>query len=326
MRALREEGHRFSFFQAVRLLQHALPEGVPVGGPGPASRERLRLRPALDLAFAPSDVASIRSAEAPDGSPRFEVEVTFLGLYGAASPLPTYFTEELLHQEEGGLARGLLDLFHHRILSLFYRAWEKYRLAARFREDGGDPIGRLLRILASADRWPEGRRVRAVRLLGPIGILTRPARSAGAIAGLLEDYFEGISFAVEPCVPRRVPIPPGQRTRLGQAAARLGKDTLLGDRVTDRSGTFRIRLSALRLADLLDFLPGGGRLKELEELLDRVDADGLDCEIELELRREETPELRLSSGTARLGWLTWLGGPPGANPRIRFLRKGWAHG
>lgn len=327
MQALQKEGHRFSFFQAVRLLEQAFPESVPVGGSGPASRELLRLRPALDLAFPSSDVAAIRPVESPEGLPRFEILVTFLGLYGVSSPLPNYFTEELLQQEEGGLARGLLDLFHHRILSLFYRAWEKYRLAARFREDGSGPITRLLRVLALADRRPEGGHVKAVRLLGLIGILTRPARSAGAIAGLLEDYFEGIAFTVEPCVPRSVAIADDQRTRLGRSASRLGREVLLGERVTDRSGTFRIRTSPLRLADLLDFLPGGPRLAELEELVNLANTDGLDYEIELELRGEETPELRLASGTARLGWLTWLGGRPAANPRFRFLRKGWApHG
>jgi len=325
-RAILKEGYRFSFFQVVRLLQHAFPDRARVGGPGPASRELLRFRPALDLAFAPSDVREVRAAEGPDGSPRYEVTVTFMGLYGTVSPLPTYFTEELLQQEEGSLTRGVLDLFHHRLLSLFYRAWEKYRLAAQFEDAGTDPLSRKLLALLSVDRLPGGHRLSAVRLLGPAGVLARNPKCSGAIVSLLTDFFEGMSFEVEPCVPRWVTVPPDQENRLGQANCRLGGDLTLGGRVLDRSGTFRVRASAVGLRDFLGFLPGGDRLAELRELVDLVNTDGLDYEVELGLLREEAPELRLSSETARLGWLTWLGGRPDEDPRVRFLMEGWVHG
>ena len=331
-RAIEKEGHRFSFFQVVRLLQQAFPDRARLGGQGPAARELLRLRPALDLAFAPSDVREVRRASSPEGEPRYEVTVTFMGLYGAVSPLPSYFTEELIRQEEDeegerqGLARGVLDLFHHRILSLFYRAWEKYRLAAQFEAGGADPLSRKLMALLGVDRLPESHRVAAVRLLGMAGVLTRNPKCAGAVAAMLNDYFEGPEFEVDPCVPRRVPIPPEQENRLGRSNCRLGSDLTLGDRVLDRSGTFRIRISALGLPDFLGFLPGGDRLAELRELVDLVNTDGLDYEIELRLRREEVPELRLSGETARLGWLTWLGGRTEDDPRVNFMMEGWLHG
>lgn len=325
-RAITEEGYRFSFFQVVRLLQHAFPDRPPVGGPGPASQELLRFRPSLDMAFASSDVAEVRPVEGPEGQPRYEVTVTFMGLYGTVSPLPNYFTEDLLRQEEGGLTRGVLDIFHHRLISLFFRSWEKYRIAARFREDGTDPITRNLAALAGVDRLPESHRVRSVRLLGMAGILTRNPKCAGAVAAMLNDYFEGASFQVDPCVPRWVRVPADQRARLGQANSRLGKDLTLGERVLDRSGTFGVRVSALGLKDFMGFLPGGERLAELRELVDLVNTDGLDYEVELRLLREETPELRLSADTARLGWLTWLGGRPDKDPQVRFLMEGWVHG
>lgn len=327
-RSIVKEGHRFSFFQVVRLLQQAYPDCARVGGPGPAARELLRLRPVLDLAFASSDVREVRPVEGPEGAPRFDVVITFMGLYGAVSPLPTYFTEELIQQEEegGSLARGFLDLFHHRLLSLFYRAWEKYRLAAQFEGAGTDPLSRKFLALLSVDRLPADHRLKPVRLLGMAGILTRNPRCAGAVAALLSDYFEGTAFEVDPCVPRWAAVPPDQENRLGRSNCRLGSDLTLGGRILDRSGTFRIRVSALGLRDFLGFLPGGDRLAELRELVDLANTDGLDYEVELGLLKEETPELRLSSETARLGWLTWLGGRPEADPRVKFLMEGWFHG
>ena len=324
-RSIVEEGYRFSFFQVVRLLQHAFPGRPRVGGPGPASGELLRLRPSLDLVFAPSDVREVRPVSAPDGSPRYEVTITFMGLYGTVSPLPTFFTEDLLHQEEG-ITRGFLDLFHHRLLSLFYRAWEKYRLSAQFDAAGADPLSRKLLAFLAVDRLPADHRLPPVRLLGMTGVLTRNPRCAGAVAALLNDYFEGPTFEVDPCVPRWVEVPPDQRNRLGQSNCRLGADLTLGGRVLDRSGTFRVRVSALGLKDFVRLLPGGDRLSELRELVDLVNTDGLDYEVDLGLLKEEAPELRLSSETARLGWLTWLGGRPDADPRVKFLMEGWLHG
>ncbi len=81
MLSIEKEGHRYSFFQVVRLLQQAFPDRPRLGGTGPASRELLRLRPSLDLAFAPSDVREVRRVKAPDGSERYEVTVAVMGLY-----------------------------------------------------------------------------------------------------------------------------------------------------------------------------------------------------------------------------------------------------
>lgn len=325
-KALLGEAYRFSFFQAVRLLQQSFPDRAPIGGPGPAARELLRLRPALDLAFAASDIQEIRPFPAGEGGPRYEMTVTFMGLYGTVSPLPTYFTEDLLAQDEESLTRGFLDLFHHRLLSFFYRAWQKYRYAAQFESKGADALSRKFLALLGMDRLPAGHSVPTVRLLGLAGVFTQSPKSAGAFRALLSDYFEGISFEVEPCVPRWVPVPADQRNRLALSGTRLGTDLTLGERVRDRSGTFRVGADGLGLREFLDFLPGGRRLRELRELVDLANTDGLGYEVELRLREEEVPELRLSSDTARLGWTTWLGRRPGMDCRVRFLMEGWLHG
>ncbi|MCI0658981.1 MAG: type VI secretion system baseplate subunit TssG, partial [Acidobacteria bacterium] len=164
---LEKEATSFSFFQAVQLLQRAVPGAPLVGHQGPVDREPIRFQPELDLGFAPSDLKAVKRTENAAGVPRYVVSTTFLSLYGANSPLPTYFTEQLLEQEEGSLQREFIDLFHHRILSLFFRMWEKYRYSAQYSEDGKDPISHRLLDLLIGDpaRLPKDHHVRAVRLL-----------------------------------------------------------------------------------------------------------------------------------------------------------------
>ncbi len=325
--ALRKQGHRFAFFQAVRLIQALFPESARVGHQGPVEREALRFRPTLDFAFAASDVSGIREEE--DGrAGRFDVFTTFMGLYGTQSPLPSYITENLFEADENSLTRGFLDLFHHRLISLFYRSWEKYRYDVQFETGGRDGLSKKLLLLLGIDPedLPADHRVPAVRLLGLAGLITQVPRSAGSLKGMLNEFFDGVPFEVEPCVGRWLPVPADQRNGLARMNTTLGRDLLLGEQVFDRSCTFRVSAGPLSYEDYQSFLPCGERLSELREVVDAMNADCLDYEIELRLREEEVPPLQLSGPTARLGWSSWLGRREGMETRVRFLVKGWFHG
>jgi type VI secretion system protein ImpH len=329
IRKLRTQGTQFSFFQAMRVLRRLFPEAAPVGHQGPVAREAVRLRSALTFAFATSDIEQVRELPSSDGQPRFEITAAFLGLYGTDSPLPTYFTEQLLFdQDEDSLQREFLDLFQHRLLSLFSRAWEKYRYDAQFTGDGSDVLSRRFLALLGLDStsFPKDHRIPSLRFLGLAGLLTQVPRSADSLRGVLEEYFQGIPVHVEQCVSRWLPIPPDQRNGLGVGNCRLGRDLSLGERVQDRSCTFRVGLGPVGLQDFMSLLPCGDRMPEARELVDLVNGDGLDYEIELRLRQEEVPPLQLSGPAARLGWSSWLGNRPDAESRVRFLVKGWLHG
>jgi type VI secretion system protein ImpH len=326
--ALRKQGYRYSFFQAVRLIQASFPDAPRVGHQGPVESEALRFCPTLDFSFAASDVAGVREGARADGGPRLEMLTTFLGLYGTQSPLPTHFTEGLFEADEESLTRGFLDLFHHRLLSLFYRAWEKYRYDVQFDPGGKDLLSKRLLTLLSLDPdgMPADHRVPAIRFLGLAGLITQVPHSAASLNGMLNEFFVGLPFEVEPCVGRWLPVPADQRNRLARMNTTLGSDLVLGEQVFDRACTFRVAAGPLSFDDYMGFLPCGERLPELRELVDAVNGDGLDYEIELRLRRDEVPPLQLSAPTARLGWSSWLGQRDGMDTRVRFLVKGWLHG
>jgi len=329
-RRLLEEPHRFSFYRIVYLLQRMFPRTVPVGMQGPPEQEVLRFRADLSMGFSSADVTTLTTVNGDsEEAPRFELTTTFMGLYGPASPLPTHFTEELLHEDEGqSVRRPFLDLFHHRMMSLLYRVWEKYRHGIRFRPGGADPVSRLLLLLSGFDDAPGGAtpRVSAIRLLAYAGLWTQRTRPASALRGILADYFPGIEVEIEQFAGRWLDIPDEEQCRIGKRQTRLGQDVNLGDRIFDRGASFRVRLDRLGLADYLDFLPPGEKTAELEEIVDRFNSDGLDYEVKLWLRREEIPSLRLGRPEARLGWATWIGKAPGANQSLSYKMKGRIHG
>lgn len=319
---LLREAHHFSFFQAVQLLERLNPEAPAIGREGPATQETLRFRPALSMAFQNADVNGIKVVSDQEGRERYVMETTFLGLYGTSSPLPNYYSEDLLQEtDEDSLTRGVLDLFHHRLISLFYRCWEKYRYYVQFRRLATDEFSRRMLCLIGLGvaRPPEGAAVPPVRLLRYAGLLTQKPTSAASLECAASDYFSGLPARITPNVRRWVTIAEDRRSRLGQANTVLGVDLHAGERAQDRSGKFRLSLGPMGLEAFVAFLPGERDFRAVDEIVRLFVTDRLRFEIEVILRKDEIPEFRLGEDFigARLGHTSWLG-RPAQDARIVF--------
>ena len=310
IRALAREARLYSFFQVVQLLERARPEAAPLGQEGPPSREAVRLRPSLSLAFPESDVAAVEVME--DGErPRVLVETNFLGLYGSTSPLPSFYAEELIQEtSDDSLVRGVLDLFHHRLLSLLYRCWKKYRPYLQFRPDGGDEFSWRLLCLMGLGIQEASERCALPRrwLLRYCGLLNQQPRSAAALQCMISDFFEGVPVEVTSYAERWVTIPEESRCRLGALNSRLGVDLQVGDRVEDRAGKFRVTLGPMDLDTYISFLPGRGNLDIVSGLARTCAPDLMAYEIQLDLKAAGLPGMRLAQDAVPLlGETTWLG-------------------
>lgn len=332
-RKIVEEGYLFDFFQLVHLLERWLDPPVPLGRVGPYRDERLRLRPDDSLTFPPSDIRRVEEPRTSDrldddGQPvpidwAYRIIVHFMGLYGSAAPTPVYLTELIGSTDvEAGDLTDFLDLFNHRILSLFWRAWLKYRHPYRWEVGGEDPLsGQLLSYIGLGD--PEARRRTGLstgKLLRYLGLLALRTRPPVGLRLMVSDHF-GVETRVEERIFRWVPVPPDGRNRIGQANATLGFDLTVGERVPDRSGKLRVALGPLHFEEYLGFLPGTPNFRELCALTRLWVGDRFDFDIELVVRREEIPELQMAEGSGgRLGWTSWATSAPGlaADPRIVF--------
>lgn len=336
LQRLLNEGWRFDFAQAVWLLERCWGRYKPVGGRGPAASEGLRFRPDTSLGFPASDVRQISRLAIP-GSDQFVhlIECTFLGLYGVSTPLPLHYAVDLLRAVEqaqarpaealsvGGLKmppeqaqtvsapqRDFLDLLHHRLTSLFYRACNKYRYDRTFgmpeRDTITDYMLYLIGLHPSWDRKVLG--VEPVRLLRYAGVLSQHPRSAATLEGVLLDYWKGrIPIRVEQFLGRWVALSPSDLNSIGMTNCRLGMDLTVGEEVYDLSGAFKIVVGPVGWATYVSFLPDGWRFAETRSLVQLYGADPLALTIEIVLDPEQVPEMRLdSSETAgRLGFTSW---------------------
>lgn len=299
----------YSLFQGVLMVLERLKAANPELD-DPALYERLEFVANPSLGFPGSDIERVEFFE-EHGELRARLNVNLVGLFGAGSPLPAFYGEQALGDgEAGNPTRDFLDLFNNRLQRLLLPIWRKYRYWARFTGGASDPFSAELFALIGLG-GPAIRQTRELnwnRLLPYLGLLSLRAHSAALIESVLRYYFKHAELTIEQCLERQVDILAEQRNRLGLANSRLGDSLVLGERVRDRGGKFRIHIRELSWERFHEFLPLGTGYQPLCALVRFTLRDPLDYDIRLQLRRDEIRELRIGEGNpCRLGWTSWLG-------------------
>lgn len=342
---LHERPWEFEFFQAVRLLEwiaweraaaEQLPPPVSVGEDARPAEEIVRFQVPATSAFPAAAISDLKIPERARGPARpAEMKVTFLGLIGPSGVLPQHYTSEAIsrtHNQDHALSE-FLNILQHRSVSLFYRAWRKYRLPIelerRFQtaaldpqraSRSEDPFTLVLRSLVGLGTPGLAGRMQAAdeTVLFYSGHYSRQCRSASALASLLSDHFE-TSAEVAQFEGRWINLAADQRSAMPSAANRrgqhcsLGRDTIVGSRVWDVQNLFRIRLGPLTYRQFAAFLPGGKLLAELADLVQLYAGPTLDFVVQPVLRRDEVPTAQLGSARGEqtmLGRNGWLASGP----------------
>ncbi|MFT4542020.1 MAG: type VI secretion system protein ImpH [Planctomycetota bacterium] len=298
--SLMKRGSEAGFHQLVRILE-ALPQmsdAVALGHQGPPAREGIRFTPALDLSFGASEVDDIAFDEETG---RFTITSRFFGLYGTPSPLPANYTEQLLYDDPDGRLRAFLDIFNHRLLSMRYRAWQKYRHSVQYDGRGTDKMSQRMRILTHLERLGE-----PIQLLGLSGLLHQQPLSETTFEQILTTVL-GVPTEVHSCHVRWIQVPSHQQNQLGGDNCTLGGLCALGGEMRSATTTFQVRIGPLGHRDFKQFLPEGRRRKQLCDLIDRLNGDQLDCKVSIEIDPEAIEPTWLGEQSQGLGWNTWLG-------------------
>jgi len=309
----------YQFFQAVRLLRLLLAPNESENSED-EFWSRITIRPTLALAFPPYDIESLEW-EGAAGKP--VLDANFFGLYGVSSPLPTFYTEDLIEEkiEDGSAARDFLDILHGRLYPLLYEAWEKNRLSLRAYEKGEKEIENLFHVFTGLS-LPIFREVDplASTALRYAGLLTQHPRSARGLEVILSDVLDGVPVRIEQCVERRVALPDEQRLILG-AELSLGEETVLGDRITNRTNQLLIRIGPVDNAAFEALLPGRENLRKVAFWTDFYLLDPLLAEIEILLSDSDPSPVSLGANTRnRLGLDAWLEWGAYAKEKSVFVR------
>ena len=303
-----KEFFSYSFFKAVDLLEKLYFDRKPLGESQDPSQEAVRFSVKPGLAFAPSDISGFSAGA--DGAP-CTMDVAFMGLIGPSGLLPHWCNELAVarKREKDPSISAFYDIFHHRLISLFYLAWKKHQFPVSYLPGARDKLsGYLLSLAGLGTTGLRGRiGLPEESLSFYSGLLSRQIPSAVSIESAVA-YYSGTDVTVEQFVERMIPLSPEDQTSIGAANARLGEDTVCGSFVWDCQTKFRVNLGPMTLDEFLRFLPSGDLLKPIFSFVRYMVGIEYEFEVRVLLKRDEVPPCILGAETPapRLGWSTWI--------------------
>lgn len=310
---------RYQLFQLLRILEARSPTAPRLGERGPARAEPIRLRPSTSLGFPCSQTVDVVEHSGPEGTPRTTVTANITGLYGVGSPLPRSYAHQILLQDQVDTPqqeRDFLDLLHHRLLSIWYRAWRQYRYEQSFQGDGSDALSRaLLDFLGSSpDATADELGTEPVRLLRYLGLFIGRTRPASGMETLLREELE-LPLRVESAPLRRVALPREQWTRLAAGSrTSLGRDLVIGTRHLDRMTSLRLHIGPVSYQTLLALWPGGALHCRLLALCRFYLRQPLDLELYVQVPAADVARTRLGGSQPSPLGRPACAGPPSSDP------------
>lgn len=320
-RALQSNPYRFGFFQAMRRIEAVNTDKAKIGKSVKPGDDPVRLGQEPTMAFAPSTLSAFELRR--DLPPK--LDVLFFGLFGPNGPLPLHLTElvrERIRNEGDETFARFADLFHHRLLTYFYRAWAESRPATqldrpeqdRFSKRLGSLLGIGIDQMDSRDAVPDYAKLHFSGRMSP------HFRNAEGLLAILRHYFH-VPISMQQFVGTWFEIPAEARLRLGESltTGALGVTSSVGARVWECQSKFRLCIGPLTMEDYQRMLPGGISLVRLVALVRNYLGDEFDWDVQLVLHRSEVKPAQLCQ-FGQLGWTTWLEGAlPQRDPDELFL-------
>lgn len=316
---LLETGPAFSFYQILRLLKLLFKQGEDAPLPLSLPVSRIKIKPNLSLSFPASGVESVTANEKGG----FTIRANLLSLYGTCSPLPTFYTEELMNDESMGneSVRDLLDVINHRLYELLFGAWSRNRSMLKiWEENDASRLNRFFCLIGMERKNLVRDMGQPERLLRYAGLFAMNTRSAKGLESLLSDAFGNLPVSIVQLIERKARIPEDQVCCLGKNIT-LGMSSNLGNEVTHKTGAFRIVIGPVSDSLYRRFIPGEEDYTLLTTLTRLYLNQPLDYDVELIMDKSEKPKtVCLGFETfSRLGLDTWVFSDQGPDEfRTRF--------
>lgn len=311
---LADDPSGFQFFQAVRLLEKIHPHLKSVGREALPHEETVRFRSRVTLDFPASEIHEFRPRnDETDVGPPMEMLVNFMGMVGVSGVLPRAYSDLVLDRirYRDTALWAFLDIFTHRSVSLFYKAWAKYRFPIGYERGNDDFTSSLLDFIGLGTEALRGHMSLAAgdeSLLPYAGLITQKPHSVNAVENVLSDYFN-TTARVDQFFGQWLELSEQDTVSLGVRNHSLGRTAIAGTSVWDHQSKFRLRLGPLTLEQYQAFLPNGSAHAALGSILRFMVGLEFDFDVQLILMRTQVPACILTTRAKRrpmLGWTSFL--------------------
>ncbi|KJM56775.1 type VI secretion protein [Pluralibacter gergoviae] len=296
-RLIRQLGDRLPythFYRFCQLLEQSRPGEAVIGSGWRARAEPVRFRPHPGMGFPAAEIKGAEFREEAYLPPT--VRVSFMGLYGVESPLPTHYVDDIVQRREGVEATtDFLDIFNHRLIAQFYRIWRKYSYPATFEEGGKDNTSQYLLGLAGLgiEGCAENIATPVSRFLALLPLMILPGRTAEGLVALVGLLAPETRAQVQAFDRRRVPLRKTLAMSVLQPVSLKGRP-VMGAYATDVNSQVLLRLTTTCAQEAEGWLPGGGLYTDLMALLHVYLGGRLDVRLQLCVKRSLLPDAQVN--------------------------------
>ena len=310
---LQADATQFDFMQAVRRIERANADRPPIGHSVRIGDDPIRFGQSPSLRFATS---TLERCEPGGGDKPPRLFVHFLGLLGPNGPMPIHITEyareRILANHDRTLA-CFLDVFNHRMISLFYDAWARNQQTVSFERGGENDrfavylasfFGVGMESFLNRDSIPD------LAKIYYSGRLVCQTRHAEGLKAIVEDYFK-IETTIQEFRGQWINLTEAYKCRMGESpyTGLLGSTIVVGSKVWDCQQKFRVRLGPMSFKDYTRMLPRGDSFKRLCDWLKNYVGYSMSWDAQLVLKADEVPAIALGK-QGQMGWTTWLKSRP----------------
>lgn len=320
LQEIAENPHKFGFYEAMRLIECYYKDNTRMGETQRATDDMIRLGQTPTSAFAPSTLATAKI----EAKEILHLKVFFFGMFGPNGALPLHLTEYANERKRNARDESLIyfmDIFHHRLLSLFYRAWANKEPTVHYDRPDQDRFhiytGSLLGIgspeMQDRDRMSDNSKMHYA------GHMSAQTHHAEGLASVLQSYFN-VPVSIKEFIGEWLEIPEQSRCYLGMSldGGKLGEDAVLGSKSWQRQYKFRVVIGPMSLEEYEGLLPGRDKLKQVATILKNYLGLEMTWDVNLILKKEEIPKSTLG-GYGQLGWTSWLHNLPPKVDSDEFL-------
>ena len=305
------------FWGLVRKLEKNNPARPRLGYAKHPAEENIRFGQMPHLYFPPSDIAEILEGKRVGLDAL--VFTYFLGLLGVNGPMPLEFTHYVYHRSRSYYDhtwRRFLDIIHHRMHVLYYRAFAQNEQSISFDRPEDDPVRDMIKSFTGLP--PQ---------MAVDGVVESIALSYGANFAFMSRNRNGLEDILRRMLKTRVQVKDFTLASYDLDAedyavlgnpktAVLGVNIQIGRSYLSATRRFAIAIGPIGF-DTYQVLitPGGGfevLLRTINLYLDRP----LDYVFTVQLERGTVPPARLgfdwtqaNADAAQLGYTCWLGNP-----------------
>jgi len=313
-----ETPEAFDLDQLIYIVESIRTNANPLGETSNPAREAVRVRSKLTMHQEGTEVDHINVKNTPSGLP--EVYINTLSIGGINGPLPTPYTEILLDQVREKDYSGLhfLDIFHHRLASMWHRLRKRTYPHLFKRPPLNTPLGKLQENLSGFKQQGD------VAHTLFFDHFWRRSRSLSCLLQMIEKFFN-VKATAQPFEGTWRTVDTSESSRLGNKGQfqLLGKNAILGLRCWDQAAGFTITLSPLDWATTQQFLPfsdaslGGENFNRFRQILVSYMGSLPRVFLNVSLKQNENQGTKLNKQHG-LGWNTWLTGSNADEVRLKL--------